>query len=79
MTGGNSGIGYVTCRELARKNAHVFLLSRSIERGTTAVEKIKQETGSQNIEFLQLDLQSLKSVKECAESFLARKLPLHIL
>nr|CAG8589139.1 3291_t:CDS:2 [Entrophospora candida] len=79
VTGGNSGIGYVTCRELARKNAHVFILTRNIERGTTAVEKIKQETENQNIEFLQLDLQSLKSVKECAESFLARKLPLHIL
>jgi len=79
VTGGNTGIGYVTCRELARKNAHVFLLGRSVERCTTAVEKIKQETGSQNIEFLQLDLQSLKSVKECAGSFLSRKLPLHIL
>ncbi|CAJ0871523.1 3562_t:CDS:10 [Entrophospora sp. SA101] len=79
VTGGNTGIGYVTCRELARKNAHVFVLSRSIERGTAAVEKIKQETGNQNVELLQLDLQSLKSVKECAQSFLARKLPLHIL
>nr|CAG8516214.1 10061_t:CDS:2 [Entrophospora candida] len=79
VTGGNSGIGYVTCRELSRKNAHVFILARNIERGTAAVEKIKQETGNQNVEFLQLDLQSLKSVKECAESFLARKLPLHIL
>nr|CAG8639582.1 365_t:CDS:2 [Entrophospora candida] len=79
VTGGNTGIGYVTSRELARKNAHVFILSRSIEKGTTAVEKIKQETGNQHIEFLQLDLQSLKSVKGCAESFLARKLPLHIL
>ena len=57
----------------------MFLLSRTVERGTTAVEKVKQETGNQNIEFLQLDLQSLKSVKECAESFLSRKLPLHIL
>ncbi|CAH1757429.1 14547_t:CDS:2 [Entrophospora sp. SA101] len=79
VTGGNTGIGYVTCRELARKNAHVFVLSRSIERGTAAVEKIKQETKNQKVEFLQLDLQSLKSVKECAESFLARKLPLHVL
>nr|CAG8594058.1 14040_t:CDS:2 [Entrophospora candida]CAG8601672.1 3215_t:CDS:2 [Entrophospora candida] len=79
VTGGNTGIGYVTCRELARKNAHVFVLSRSIERGTAAVEKIKQETKNPKVEFLQLDLQSLKSVKECAESFLARKLPLHVL
>ncbi|CAG8800519.1 10787_t:CDS:2, partial [Racocetra persica] len=79
VTGGNAGIGYITCRELAKKNAHVFVLSRNIERGQTAVEKIKSETGNRNIEFLQLDLKSLKSIKECADKFLARNLPLHIL
>ncbi|CAG8808650.1 2892_t:CDS:2 [Racocetra persica] len=79
VTGGNSGIGYITCRELARKNAHVFVLSRNIERGQTAVEKLKSETGNRNVEFLQLNLKSLNSVKECAEKFLARDLPLHIL
>ncbi|CAG8668411.1 4992_t:CDS:2 [Cetraspora pellucida] len=78
VTGGNAGIGYITCRELARQNAHVFILGRSIERGQAAVEKIKSETGNQNVEFLQLDLNSLKSVKECAENFLVRDLPLHI-
>ncbi|CAG8789673.1 23839_t:CDS:2 [Racocetra persica] len=79
VTGGNTGIGYFTCRELARQSAHVFVLSRNIERGQTAVEKIKSETGNQNVEFLQLDLKKLRSVKECAEKFLARNLPLHIL
>ncbi|CAG8842675.1 21604_t:CDS:2 [Racocetra persica] len=79
VTGGNNGIGYVTCRELARKNAHVFVLSRTVEKGQAAVEKIKSETSNQNVEFLKLDLKSLKSVKECAENFLARNLPLHIL
>ncbi|CAG8812097.1 978_t:CDS:1, partial [Racocetra persica] len=41
---GTAGIGYITCRELAKKNAHVFILSRNIEKGQTAVEKIKSET-----------------------------------
>ncbi|CAG8840219.1 29748_t:CDS:2, partial [Racocetra persica] len=79
VTGGNAGIGYVTCRELARRNAHVFVLGRNVERSQAAVEKIKSETGNQHVEFLQLDLKSLKSVKECAENLLARDLPLHIL
>ncbi|CAG8820406.1 25122_t:CDS:2, partial [Gigaspora margarita] len=79
VTGGNTGIGYFTCRELTRKNAHVFLLGRNIEKGQAAVETIKSETGSQNVEFLHLNLKCLKSVKECAENFLARNLPLHIL
>ncbi|CAG8655136.1 20920_t:CDS:2 [Gigaspora rosea] len=79
VTGGNAGIGYFTCRELTRKNAHVFLLGRNTEKGQAAVETIKSETGNQNVEFLHLNLKSLKSVKECAENFLARNLPLHIL
>ncbi|KAF0549282.1 NADP-binding protein [Gigaspora margarita] len=79
VTGGNAGIGYITCRELARKNAYVFLLGRNIEKGQAAIEKINSETGNQNVEFLHLNLKNLKSVKECAENFLAKNLPLHIL
>ncbi|CAG8770273.1 3723_t:CDS:2, partial [Cetraspora pellucida] len=79
VTGANTGIGIVTARELARKNAHVFVACRSKERGESAVELIKEETNNDSVEFLQLDLQSLNSVKITAETFLARKLPLHIL
>ncbi|CAG8780528.1 8353_t:CDS:2 [Dentiscutata erythropus] len=79
VTGGNTGIGIITARELARKNAHVFVASRSRDRGESAVELIKKETKNDAVEFLQLDLQSLNSVKHAAETFLARKLPLHIL
>ncbi|CAG8791349.1 23919_t:CDS:2, partial [Dentiscutata erythropus] len=68
VTGGNDGIGYFTCRELARKNAHVFMLGRNIERCQTAIEKIKSETGNKEIEFLPLDLRSLKS-DEIQEEF----------
>ncbi|CAG8543938.1 11481_t:CDS:2 [Scutellospora calospora] len=79
VTGGNTGIGFATARELTRKNAHVFVASRSKDRGESAVELIKKETQKDSIEFLQLDLQSLNSVKHAAETFLARNLPLHIL
>ncbi|CAG8515405.1 1999_t:CDS:2 [Cetraspora pellucida] len=79
VTGGNNGIGFITVRELARKNAHVFIASRNKEKGESAVEQIKKETKNNAVEFLQLDLQSLNSVKNAAETFLARNLPLHIL
>ncbi|RIB15732.1 hypothetical protein C2G38_1971347, partial [Gigaspora rosea] len=72
-------IGFVTVRELARKNAHVFVASRSKDRGEPAVELIKKETKKDAVEFLQLELKSLDSVKRAAETFLARNLPLHIL
>ncbi|CAI2163422.1 15681_t:CDS:2 [Funneliformis geosporum] len=79
VTGGNTGIGYITARELSRKNAHVFIASRNKERGEGAVEKIKKETGNNQVEYLYLDLNNLKNVKKSAESFLSKDLPLHIL
>ncbi|CAG8523762.1 10976_t:CDS:2, partial [Ambispora leptoticha] len=79
VTGGNSGIGYITARELARKNAHVIVCSRSIERGQMAVDKIKVETNNDKVEVLQLDLSDWKNTKDAADSLVARKLPLHIL
>jgi NAD(P)-dependent dehydrogenase (short-subunit alcohol dehydrogenase family) len=63
VTGGNTGIGKVTARELARKGAHVILACRSKERGLQAVEDIKHVVPDANIEFMQLDLSSLKSVR----------------
>ncbi|CAG8665608.1 19466_t:CDS:2 [Dentiscutata erythropus] len=32
VTGGNNGLGFITVRELVRKNAHVFIASRSKEK-----------------------------------------------
>ncbi|RIB26761.1 hypothetical protein C2G38_2138145 [Gigaspora rosea] len=74
VTGANTGIGFVTARELVRKNAHVFIASHSKDRGEPAVELIKKETKKDSVEFLQLELKSLNSVKRAAETFLARNL-----
>ncbi|CAG8805379.1 8800_t:CDS:2, partial [Racocetra persica] len=79
VTGGNSGIGYATSRELARHGAHVFIASRNEERANSAIERIKEETNNNNVEFLHLDLMNLRIVKRSAENFLSRGLPLHIL
>ncbi len=43
------------------------------------VEELKRETGNPHIEFLSLDLSSLESVRDCANSFKERGLPLHLL
>ncbi|RHZ70144.1 hypothetical protein Glove_275g107 [Diversispora epigaea] len=79
VTGANTGIGFITARELARKNAHVFLACRNKTKSEKAIDEIKQVTGNDKVEYLPLDLSSLKSVQEAAELFLDRKLPLHIL
>lgn len=79
ITGANTGIGLVTARELARRGAHVFIACRSVEKGQAAVDEIRQTTGNNKVELLALDLGDLASVRQCAQIFLARDLPLHLL
>ncbi|RHZ71731.1 hypothetical protein Glove_255g7 [Diversispora epigaea] len=79
VTGANTGIGFATAQELARKNAHVFIACRNQTKGEKTVDEIKQVTGNDKVEYLPLDLSSLKSVLKATELFLDRKLPLHIL
>ena len=79
ITGANTGIGRVTARELARQGMHVFVACRSLEKARPVVAEIIEQTGNQNVELLELDLADFASVRACAESFLARGLPLHLL
>lgn len=79
VTGANTGIGFVTARELAGRGAHVFAACRSMERGQAAVDEIRAATGNANVEFIALDLGDFASVRACAAAFLARGLPLHLL
>ncbi|MFC8127634.1 oxidoreductase [Streptomyces sp. NPDC057302] len=69
VTGANSGIGYVTARELARRGARVILACRSEERGTRALGLLLSEVPSAEVEFRRLDLGDLSSVREFAESY----------
>jgi len=61
VTGGNSGIGRITARELARAGAHVVLAVRDPARGRAATHDF---TGS--FEVRRLDLADLSSVREFA-------------
>lgn len=79
ITGANTGIGLVTARELAAHGAHVFVACRSLEKGQIAVDEIRKVTGNENVELLALDLGDFDSIRACAQAFLARDLPLHLL
>ncbi|KAE9400069.1 NAD(P)-binding protein [Gymnopus androsaceus JB14] len=79
VTGGNTGIGLVTVRELARHGAKVYMFSRSESRATKAIGDIKKEIPDANLEFVKFDLQSLKSANEAAETFLTKETRLHML
>lgn len=79
VTGANSGLGRVTARELARRGAHVFLTCRTHAKAQPVLDEIRAMPGAGPAESLELDLEEFSSIRRCAETFLARDLPLHIL
>jgi len=79
ITGANTGIGKETARGLAARGARVTIACRSAEHGRRAIDEIAGETGNQQVELLALDLGDLGSVRACADTFLARDEPLHVL
>jgi retinol dehydrogenase 12 len=79
VTGANTGIGKATAEGLARQGGKVYVAARSAAKGEAAVSSIKAATGSDSVFFLALDLADLSSVRACAEGFLAREEPLHVL
>ncbi|CAG9773778.1 unnamed protein product [Ceutorhynchus assimilis] len=67
ITGANTGIGYETAKDLAKRGARVILACRDPTRGQKAVEKIVKATNNQNVIFKHLDLSTFESVIEFAK------------
>ncbi|KAJ1636818.1 hypothetical protein T492DRAFT_956407 [Pavlovales sp. CCMP2436] len=79
VTGGNSGIGRETARELARAGATVILTARSADKGAAAVANIRASVPTASVRAMALDLSSLASVGRFAAEFERLRLPLHLL
>ena len=79
ITGANTGIGRATAADLASRGGRVYLACRSAQKGRDAAAAIAAATGNEAVTFLPLDLADLASVRACAEQFLARGEPLHVL
>ena len=79
ITGANTGIGLVTARALCQRGAQVFIACRSAVTGEAALATIRAAVPGAQVELLPLDLGDFASVRACAEGFLARSLPLHVL
>ncbi|KAI3888840.1 hypothetical protein MKX03_002372 [Papaver bracteatum] len=56
VTGGNKGIGFEICRQLASKGITVVLTARDVTKGLKAVEKLNNSFGLANVVFHQLDV-----------------------
>ena len=66
VTGANSGLGYVTARELARHGAHVILAARNQGKGRAALDRLRGEVADAAVELRPLDLADLDSVRTFA-------------
>ena len=67
VTGANSGIGKETALGLARMGARVVMVCRNAEKGKTALEEIRRESGSSQVDLLMADMSSQASVRAVAE------------
>lgn len=79
VTGATAGIGLVTARELARKGAHVTIVSRSPEKCALVVDEIKSLTGNVNIEYIAADLSVKEEIHRAAYEFKKRHTRLDVL
>lgn len=62
ITGANSGIGKQASIQLAAKGYHVFVGARNEKRGRKAVIEIKEQSNSDLVDLLLIDLSSKKSI-----------------
>jgi NAD(P)-dependent dehydrogenase (short-subunit alcohol dehydrogenase family) len=67
VTGANSGIGKELTLGLAQMGARVVMVCRSAEKGKAALEEIRREFGSSQVDLLIADMSWQASVRSLAE------------
>ena len=70
VTGANSGLGYYTTLELAKKGATVVMACRNVLKAESAANSIKAEVKNAQLDIRKLDLADLESVNSFAANFM---------
>lgn len=80
ITGASSGIGIETARAMYATGAQIFVMVRNIAKMQPIVSDIiKSNKGTGTIEIIEMDLDSLDSVKNAARRFLQKSSRLNVL
>ena len=69
ITGGTGGLGFETAKCLLLTGARIFITARSAEKGQAAVEALSSDGKCAAVDFVVMDLASLKSVRSAAAEF----------
>lgn len=79
VTGANSGLGYLTCLQLAKRGAHVIMAVRDLGKGRLAQARIMAARPRGSVELRQLDLADMDQVKAFAQRLLDERKPIDVL
>lgn len=80
VTGVSAGLGVETARALAAHGAQVIGAARDLAKAQNATEQVRaQAADGGSLEFVQLDLASLDSVRRCADGLLAASKPFDVI
>lgn len=72
ITGGNTGLGYETALDLAKRGARIILACRDMKKANEAADKIRQLTNNKQIESGHLDLADLSSVRQFSKEMTSK-------
>jgi NAD(P)-dependent dehydrogenase (short-subunit alcohol dehydrogenase family) len=81
VTGVSAGLGVETARSLAAHGAHVVGAARDLIKAEGATAQVRTEAAKNggNLELVELDLASLKSVRACADQLVAKGEPFDVI
>jgi NAD(P)-dependent dehydrogenase (short-subunit alcohol dehydrogenase family) len=81
VTGVSAGLGVETARSLAAHGANVIGTARDLEKAEAATAQIRKDAAANggSFEFVELDLASLGSVRNCADQLLRKGEPFDVI
>ncbi|MHA3065915.1 SDR family NAD(P)-dependent oxidoreductase [Lacticaseibacillus saniviri] len=66
VAGGTSGVGKRTAIDLAKKQVHVIIIGSNPQKGEIALQEIKAEAPTAEVEFIQADLSRRQNINQLA-------------
>jgi len=79
LTGATSGLGKATAEDLASRGATIILACRNVEAAHEVIKTIQQKYPNTEMAVVELDLNSLESVRKCAANLLEKYPQINIL
>ena len=79
ITGANSGLGFEATKVLSKKEAHIIMTARNLQKGNEALEAIKKENPNAKLDLMQLDLADFYSIRNFSNEFHSKYSKLDVL